>query len=645
MCGIAGILSLEREPIDKALLKDMADVLSHRGPDDSGIFIDRRIGLAHKRLSIIDLSKAGHQPMHNEDGSLWIIYNGEVYNFKELRKQLEEQGHRFYSNTDTEVILHAYEEHGEKCLSMFNGMFAFAIWDSKNKKLFLARDRIGVKPLYYTIAGEKLLFASEIKAILQCDEFKREVNIEALNYYLTFRYVPGAGTLFKKIKRLLPGHYMLYENKKISIKQYWDVSFEAASGSEDFFEKKLLEELKKSVEYRLIADVPVGAYLSGGIDSSAIVALMSQLSEKVKTFSVGFGYKEDELKDAEFVASHFKTDHHEIMVKPDISGLLPKVIWHLDSPYEPISIVTYLLSQLASKKVKVVLAGEGADENFAGYMHHKNLLMSRHGKAIPKFIRKNIIANIIKPIPVSFLDKFFHYPSSLGEEGKNRLVDYISNMDDSIKSYMLFVANFTEKEKKSLYSEDFAKKLKDPATDEYVKGKFNQINNSFFNKILYYELKEWLPNSILMVSDRTSMANSIESRVPFLDYKIVEFAAKLPFSLKINKGVDKYILRKAMRGILPKRVIAKKKHAFFMPLESWLKGEFKEIVSQVLSESNVNKRGYYRYDYIQHLIKNYDKSQLVYGRQIMALLTTELWHRIYIDQEKPKELPMGKIVY
>ncbi|MBR9683463.1 asparagine synthase (glutamine-hydrolyzing), partial [Candidatus Woesearchaeota archaeon] len=422
MCGICGF-NWE----DKELLKGMTSIIRHRGPDSGGLYTNQNISLGHRRLSIIDLSAAGRQPMCNKEGNVWITYNGEIYNFPEIRKVLEEKKYRFDSNTDTEVVLHAYQELGEGCLQYFDGMFAFAIWDQDKKELFLARDRLGIKPLYYYWDGQKFIFASEIKALLLAG-IPRKVNLRAAKQYLQLRYIPGEDTLFKGIKKLLPGHTLTLKDGKIEIKQFWNLPVPKInkSGLTETAEC-IKRSLSSSVGKRLIADVPVGVYLSGGIDSAAITAFAAQFQkEPVKTFSVGFDYdnKVDELNKAKAIAQHLQTDHHEIVVDGNISPLLPKLIWHLDMPHgDPVIIPQFKLSQLASQKVKVVLSGEGADELFAGYVQYKTFLQARKTFFLPK----TLTTNMASAVPIKILDKFFDYPASVGEKGKEKVIEFLDN--------------------------------------------------------------------------------------------------------------------------------------------------------------------------------------------------------------------------
>ena len=617
MCGICGF-NWE----DKSLIKSMAQILHHRGPDKGGIYTDKNFSLGHRRLSIIDLSDDGNQPMYNEQGNLLIVYNGEIYNFSELRQQLQAKGHRFISDTDTEVILHGYEEWGEAIVTYLNGMFAFCIYDLEKKKLFLARDRLGIKPLYYYGFGNHFIFSSEIKSILLANDVPREVNLTAAKNYLQLRYVPGEDTLFAGIKKLLPGNCLVYQNNKIIIKQFWDVPIPQITNKILKSARQQVENLlTDSVKKRLVADVPVGVYLSGGIDSAAITALASNLKdEPVKTFSVGFNDQMDELSNAKLVADHFQTDHHEIIVQDGIAKLLPRLVWHLDLPHgDPVIIPQFKLSQSASQKVKVVLSGEGADEIFGGYVQYKTFLQAQKTKLIPSFIK----STTAKLSPVKILDRFFDYPSSIGDKGKEKIIDFFNHLPEKEKAYQDLISIMSQKDKNLL----FTKKIRDNSSP----STYFQSNRQPLNQLLYYDTKRWLPNYVLFINDRMTMANSIEGRVPFLDHRLVEYATTLPTKFKINGRTNKLVFRKAMKQILPNPQV--KKHAFLMPLDKWYKEELRDLAERLFSHRNVKKRGYFNYYYLKRIWEKYHQSKLIYGKQLFTLINFELWHRIFIDEK------------
>src|SRR3989338_5055070 len=597
MCGICGF-NWE----DKELGKLMMRSLEHRGPDGGGLYSDKNVTLGHRRLSIIDLSEAGKQPMPNEAGTMLINYNGEIYNFQELREELEKCGHQFFSDTDTEVILHGYEQWGEDVLQKLNGMFAFCIYDIPNKKMFLARDRVGVKPLYYYWDGQHFAFASEIKALLLAG-MPRQVNLSALKNYVQLRYVPGEETLFAGIKKLAPGHRLILHKNMLSLKQYWDFpnhNNQVSSLSEA--QKYVRWLLTDSVKRRLVADVPVGVYVSGGIDSAAITALASQLNSKaVKTFTAGFNYNNaaddhevDELDKARKIAQHFNTEHEEVVVEGSIAELLPKITWFMDMPHgDPVIIPQFKLSQLAAKKVKVVLAGEGADELFGGYVQYKSFLQGQQLKHIP------FKHNMANALPLRLMDKLFDYPSSMGEKGKEKVVDFLEDLNEPEKAYHDLTSITSKKDNEFLLTE----KMKE---SKIVLYKFPSDRKPWLNKLLYYDGKRWLPNYIIQVNDRLTMANSIEGRTPFLDYRLVEYSTGLPSKFKIAQGQNKLVLREAMKDVLPNALA--KKHAFFMPLDKWYNEELHDLAEKLFTPAIVKQRGYFNYYYLKKIWENYDKS-------------------------------------
>ena len=632
MCGICGFAWDDRK-----MLKEMADSIKHRGPDDDGYYTDKHVSLANRRLSIIDLSKKGRQPIFNEDRSICIVYNGEMYNFQEIKYSLEKKGHRFYSGTDTEVIVHAYEEFGEGCLKYFNGMFAFALWDSKNKKLFIARDRHGIKPLYYTLLKNRLVFASEIKSILVNREIKRVLNYRALHYFLSFRCNSTNETMFSGIFKLPPAHYLVFKDNKLSIKRYWQQNFNPVYKSEEYYSKLVLKKLEESVRMQLISDVPLGAYISGGLDSTAIIAMMSRLGIKdIKTFNVSFGAeKYDESAHAKHVAGHFGTDHREIVVKPDTAKLLPNIVWHLDEPMsDPTCIPVYLLSKEVKKYATVILTGDGGDEQFAGYLQFKFMKLHNQLKIVPRNL--SMAAPLAaKYLPKSLMDIFFKYSADLGKKGIERLADFIST-NESAAAYLHLMSIFDEDEKKELYSEKSrmltAKiDIKKFFNDEYLKKKYPYMTN-----VLRLDTDLMLVEDMLMKADKSTMAYSVEERVPFLDHTLSEITGSMPPELKLRNFREKYILKKAMSGIVPRETLKRKKANFFVPIGRWFKGEILEISKQALSEGKIKKQGIFDYRYIEKIWKNYDDSRLFYARQLWSLLCFQLWHKMFIEENMTK---------
>lgn len=610
----------------------MTEAIKHRGPDDMGVFSDRGIGLGMRRLSIIDLI-TGKQPIHNEDESIQIVYNGEIYNFRELKLLLEEKGHRSYTNSDTEVIIHAYEEYGENCVNELRGMFAFAIWDSNEKKLFLARDRLGIKPLYYGIIDGKLFFGSEIKSILQYEAYKPQINVSAIHDYLSYLYIPAPKTIFKGIYKLPPAHILIYKNGKVSIKKYWDLTFpEQKNNGESFYIKKTRELLEESVRLRMISDVSIGVYLSGGIDSSTITGLMSKISDQpVKTFTVGFNDEEfSELEYARCVSDYFDTAHHEYIVEADAFKLLPKIVSQHDEPFgNATSIIHYLISEQIRKDVKVALSGTGGDEVFAGYPKYLGMRLAKYYCKIPKMMRKNLIEKILYSLPESRKEtdyvrwgKLFVNAASLSPPER----------------YYSMVSYFSENEKHDLYSNGF-KDNNFENSFKFVKELFDSAPvNDFERQTFYTEIKSFLPYNILEYTDKTSMAASLETRVPFLDHKLVEFSASVPYSTKLKGCNMKYLLKKAVKDLLPKKILKRKKMGFNPPTGLWLDRDLKDLVDEHLSKEVVEQRGYFNYSGVDKLLKQHRSGKKNLGLKIWSLICLEEWQRIYMDDYNPSKL-------
>ncbi len=600
MCGIAGIYS--KKGIDKEQVKRATELLRHRGPDDSGYYFDDKIAFGHRRLKIIDLSENAKQPMCNEDESLWLVFNGEIYNFQELRKELEGR-HEFKSKSDTEVILHAYEEWGPACVEKFNGMWAFAIWNAKQKELFLARDRLGVKPIYYYLDSDRFIFASEIKAILEFD-VPKSINKKILYDYFNYLILIGNETLFENIKAVPPAHYFILKDNKITAKKYWDVEYTREPRHEKEWIREIQERLRESIKRRMISDVPIGAFVSGGIDSSLIVAYMKQLSENVQTFCVGSG-DDTELKNAIIVSEYFNTEHYEtIVTADDFAKNLPKMVWHYDMPISfASSIPLYFVSKLTKGKATVVLTGEGADELFAGYNKYHIMKGAERSmlKLLPRFI-KNISVNVFNSI---FSDARYRKYAELFMKGFD--FNYATGINAIIgKERSSLLKNiepnnvFVEKVTKILYEKD---------TD-------------FLNKLLHLDLKTYLVE-LLMKQDKMSMAASIESRVPFLDYSLVEFSTRIPSELKLNGKVGKYILKKSAEGLLPKQVIYQKKIGFPVPLNKWFKGELSGFVRDELLQGSILNE-FFNTKQIEKMVEKQKRTN--YSLQLWALLNFKIWH-------------------
>jgi asparagine synthase (glutamine-hydrolysing) len=617
MCGICGFTGDN----NKQILRKMCDIIEYRGPDDSGTFEDRGISLGNRRLSIIGLG-TGHQPVHNEDKSVWVTYNGEIYNYKTLRDELVSSGHKFYTDCDTEVIVHAYEEYGENCVSRFRGMFGFALWDMKKKQLLLARDRFGIKPLYYSMEGGELVFGSEIKSILIHPSVKTEADSSAMSDFLTLRYVPGEKTFFRGVSKILPGHVLTWKNGNAKVSRYWQANFEE---DQQVPERDFLDGFRDAVQSHLMSEVPLGVFLSGGMDSSSIVAIMSQITDQpIKTFSVGFGdEKVDETPYARQVAEHFHTDHHEFIAGQDSMKLLPKILWHIEEPNaDPAAIPLYILSEGAKKHVTVVLVGEGGDEVLGGYQHYNFISMKRKYGAAMK-----LASPFVGLAPKSLLDRYFKFASGLGEEGMKRF-EAFAKAKSYDEAYYLLTAIFTEDEKKELLRLKFDTDVVSRLYSPYFAQKKN------FTACQLFDINNWLTH-LLTKADKVTMAHSLESRVPFLDNTFFDMCAKTLPDQRLHGSKGKWILRHVMTPILPKGIGTRKKHQFFVPTDKWL-GDVKGAINEYLSEETIRRRGYFNAVYLNKIINGYNSSKIYYSRQLWNLITLETWHRVFIDVDWKK---------
>jgi asparagine synthase (glutamine-hydrolysing) len=618
MCGIAGLFSLCGKSVTQDEVQSMCDAMTHRGPDDDGYYTSSDVGLGMRRLSIIDID-GGHQPVHNEDRSVWVVFNGEIYNFKSLRSLLQRQGHRFYTDTDTEVIVHLYEQYGEACVEKMRGMFAFAIWDERRKTLLLARDRLGIKPLFYTTVDGRLAFGSELKVLLQLPELKRELSWSSVNHLFSAMCTPSDESIIEGVHKLKPGYLLTASAKQgVRVRQYWDVEFDPNYGkSESYFIEGLRDLLEESVKLRLIADVPLGAFLSGGVDSSAVVATMSRLTNgPVKTFSIGFPDKDfNELDYARRVARQFGTDHHELVVDPNVLGLIDDLAWYLDEPFgDSSAIPTYMVSKLAAEHVKVVLSGDGGDELFAGYDRY---IKERTERKIGKI-----------PSPLRQIAGFTGSLMPEGMKGRNFLRHLAYNGADRY-----FDANilFREAEKVSLFEPDAYTVIQKEDPRSVWRGLLDNGKMHWLSSLQYMDIKNYLPNDILTKVDRMSMAHSIEARVPLLDHKFVEFAATIPPEMKLKGKTSKYIFKKAMEGILPNEILYRPKRGFAIPLGRWFRGQLSLYVRDLLLSRKSLDRGLFRKTYIERLIEMNDRGRSL-DLQLWTLITFELWCRRFIDE-------------
>jgi asparagine synthase (glutamine-hydrolysing) len=625
MCGICGIYDYSRKAlVDKLVIDKMLQVLRHRGPDDDGIFIDQELALGMRRLSIIDL-EGGRQPIYNEDKSIAVVCNGEIYTYRELTHELKQQGHTFATASDTEVIVHLYEEYGEECIHHMRGMFAFALWDVPRRKLLVARDRLGIKPLYYTLAGERLVFGSEIKAILQHPDVRASVDLKAMGNFLSLKYVPAPQTLFAGICSLPPGHVLTCDRHGLAVRRYWDLSF-APSQTDKLKEEAYLEQLdallKESVKLRLRSDVPFGAFLSGGVDSSMIVALMSRfLNEPVKTFSVGFdggGRKPDELPYARLIARKFQTAHHEIIVgHEDFTRLAEKVIWHLDQPIaDQATIATYRLSELAAKSVKMVLSGEGGDELFAGYARYAGERFSPFFSHLPEPAKQFALA-ISRRFPRLYRPKLALFALCQADEAA-RFVNWFPLFNHRMKTDLL--------------TADFQQALECNSVDDIFADHLARSNAvGALNRMLYVDTKLWLPDLLLLRGDKLCMAASLEARVPILDHKLVEFAAGLPPHLKLRGLKRKYLLKKLGASMLPEQIIHRKKQGFPIPISMWFRKEARSFARDLLSPGRIKNRGLFNPVFVENLLDEHESGFADRGSLIWGLISLEIWHQLFID--------------
>jgi asparagine synthase (glutamine-hydrolysing) len=601
----------------------MCKVITHRGPDEQGLTVEGRAALGMRRLSIIDL-KCGQQPIYTEDGNLVIVFNGEIYNYQELKRELESFGHRFKTNSDTETILYAYKQFGADCLEKLRGMFAFAIWDKRNESLFIARDRVGKKPLFYTLTEKgNFVFGSELKVLLTHGEMKREIDFAALDSYLTFGYVPEEFCIFKNVQKLAPGNFLIFKNEKIETRSYWDFKYEkpVEIKSEDEYVERLRELIKEVVKIRLISEVPLGAFLSGGVDSSTIVGVMSQVSgAPVKTFSIGFNEDSfNELKFARIAAKHFETEHHEFVVTPDLVETVDDLVWHFDEPFaDPSSLPTFMVSKMARDYVTVILSGDGGDELFAGYTRYvtdakKSFLQEK----LPRSVRKNLLKPLSEKLP--------H-----GAKGKNYL--YNASLD-AVDRYVDSISHFNRMHRKSLYSDKFLANLnggfgKGGEVFRHIAGKVSTGNQ--IDRLLYLDSKTYLPGDILTKVDRMSMAASLEARVPLLDHKLIEFVLSIPTELKLKGLETKYIFRRAVRGLVPDAILDRPKQGFGVPINEWINSQLKTRIRETLLERRALERGYFDSKYIKTLLDEHERNRRDHSYALWILFMLELWHRRYI---------------
>jgi asparagine synthase (glutamine-hydrolysing) len=626
MCGITGFVRNDGKPVDEALLARMNEAIRHRGPDEDGFYVNRSVGMAMRRLAIIDL-KGGQQPIHNQDRTAWIVFNGEIYNYLELREKLEKLGHTFYTNSDTEAIVHAYDQYGSDCPKHLRGMFAFAIWNERDQELFLARDRVGKKPLLYALVNGQLIFGSEFSALLLHPDVSRDIEPEALDYYLSYMCIPAPLTAYRAIRKLEPGHWLRWRKGEVQIERYWQPDFtKKLAIDEEEAGERTVEILRDAVRVRLMSEVPLGAFLSGGIDSSAVVALMSQeSSERVKTFSIGFDEQDfSELHHARRIAEHVGTDHHEFIVRPDAVEVLPMLVEHYGEPYADSSAVpTYYVAKETRKHVTVALNGDGGDESFAGYGRYIAMGITEKYRRVPSFLRESLIKEAVNLIPTS--------PTKRNLIGSaKRMLDAVSQ--PRVNRYARWVSVFNDETKQPLYSDFFREQTMAANPTGLLETWFKRANGiGTLDAMLLTDQMTYLPNDLLVKVDIATMAVSLEARSPFLDHHVIEFAASLPQNLKARRLTTKYLLKKVLRKLLPSENLNRRKMGFGVPIGHWFRGKMQPFLREVVLSDKALRRGLFKPEAVRQLVELHARGERDYSHQLWTLLMLELWFNRFID--------------
>ena len=626
MCGICGKYS--PEGVQSSQIQRMLDSIAHRGPDDEGTYVHGAIGLGNRRLSIIDL-QSGKQPISNEDGTIWIVYNGEMYNYPSLRHELEAKGHLFRTHSDTEAIVHLYEEMGERCVEKLSGMFAFAIWDENQQKLLLARDRIGQKPLFYSQEGAQLSFGSEIKAILALHPREPELDPLAMHDYLSLRFIAPPRTIFKHIRKLPPAHTLVFQNGQIKLRQYWQLSFrEKLTLSEAEILEALQEQLKRTVDSHMLSDVPVGAFLSGGLDSSMVVAVLARdLGLKPQTFSIGVAESDfDETPYARIVAEQYGTQHTEERVQADLIHSLPKMIWHMDEPSDPIAACMFQAARLASRHVKVVLGGDGGDELFAGFDRYVGSRYIDIYSLMPLALRRSLMGPMLKRLPDSFTYK------SMTQ--KLRWVHHLSMQSTAAEQYAEATCffRFTHQEKQELYGDGLWKELEHINSTRAITVPFNNAEaDTLLDRMLYTDFVTRLPEHSLVLTDRMTMAHGLEARSPFLDHELVEFLAKVPADIKVQNNQPKHLMRKLAKDYLPPSILQREKQGFMFPIAYWFRTDLFPFLSNTLTNSHFVKEGWFKKESIENLLTEHRTNRHDHHVRLWMILNLEIWHQLYIE--------------
>lgn len=644
MCGIAGLISQDPDARIGAMLKS----IEHRGRDDEGVWTSpaingegQRVTFGHRRLSIIDTSAAGHQPMISHDGRLVVILNGEIYNYRELREQLAGKGHSFRTQTDTEVLLAAWAQWGEECLPRLNGMFAFALWDNQEQALFLVRDRVGIKPLYYAqqesiSKSASVVFASEVKAILASALVKAELDREALHQFLTFLWAPDPNTLFRGIKTVPPGHFVKWRDNELTVREWWDISFEniEEERSEAWWKEQVLETLDRVVKLEMVADVPLGSFLSGGIDSSSIVALMKNHSNgrRIGTYTIGIEAEDlrydiipDDVGWARRVNQQLDTDYHEIMLQPKVAELLPRLVYHMDEPAIDMAIPSYLVSRAARETLTVMLSGMGGDEVFAGYPRQLAMKIAGAFDPVPQLLRRPLMRTLANILPGGMPGKLTAPLRNAKKFARSAALDFEDR-------YLGYETYFTDEAKAGLYTDEMRGATSGLDAYSAHRQYFSRVKNAApLNQLLYVDLKTFLPCLNLMTTDKTSMAANLEVRVPFLNQEMLELTARMPPDLKLRGLKRKYILKRAAEKLLPRELVWRKKAGFGAPIRSWLRGPLRPMVDELLSEESVKRRGLFRPEEVRRIINANLSGREDYNLQVFQLLTFELWQQAFID--------------
>ena len=627
MCGIVGIVNGAGRKVERETLARMNRCIVHRGPDEDGFYLKESVGLAMRRLAIIDLA-GGQQPIYNEDKTKAIVFNGEIYNFQELKVDLEKRGHRFYTDCDTEIIVHLYDEYAADCVQHLRGMFAFAIWDETEQSLFVARDRIGKKPFLYSHQPNgDLIFASEFTALLSHPSVSRAVDYTAIDDYLSYLCVPAPQTAFKQIRKLPPGHWMRWKNGKIEMQRYWLPDFsKKIKISEAEAEAETLRILRESTKLRMISEVPLGAFLSGGVDSSTIVALMAEMSSQpVKTFSIGFEEEDfSELKYARQVAEHVGAEHHEFVVKPDALEVLPTLVEHYGEPYADASaIATFYVARETRKHVTVALNGDGGDESFAGYERYFAMRLAEKYHKIPHAVRKILIERAVQMLPASEIKR------SRTRDLK-RFVEAASL--PKVERYFRWVSAIDRQSKENLRTEEFSRQIAGNDSADILKTWFAESNGGgIVDATMFTDQQTYLPNDLLVKVDIATMANSLEARSPFLDHKVIEFAASLPENIKLRGTETKYLLKKAASRIVPPQVLYRKKMGFGVPLTHWFRGKLKDFLCENLLSEKFSRRGVIKGEAVRKLVNEHVNAERDHVWQLWTLLMLELWFQKFID--------------